>query len=120
MPGFSLLSLNTFGLPFFLGWARLRRLAQELTTFDTTVLCLQEIQQNTYVPMLRQRLRQYPYCAFESNRLAPKGGLMTVSQLPLHASHFIAFKNRGHWRGLGFGDWALNKGVLCSTLELHA
>ena len=51
MPAFSLLTLNSFGLPFFLGWRRMGILARELNQRDDTVLCLQEIQHDAYVPM---------------------------------------------------------------------
>jgi hypothetical protein len=119
MPHFSLLSLNTFGLPFFLGWSRLGRLARELTAHDTTLLCFQEIQQNAYIPLLRRLLTRYPISAFERNRLAPKGGLLTLSRVPMLADEFVPYRNRGHWRGLGFGDWALNKGVLRTVLAVE-
>jgi Endonuclease/Exonuclease/phosphatase family len=119
MPQFSLLTLNTFGLPFFLGWSRLGRLPQALSSYDTTLLCFQEIQQNAYIPLLQRLLSKYPHSAFEPNRLAPKGGLLTFSRTPLLSGQFVGFRNRGQWRSLGFGDWALNKGVLRTVLEVE-
>lgn len=119
MPQFSLLTFNTFGLPFFLGWSRLERLPQALASYDTTLLCFQEIQQNAYIPLLQRLFSHYPHYAFEPHHLAPKGGLLTFSRTPLLAEQFVGFRNRGHWRGLGFGDWALNKGVLRTMLEVE-
>lgn len=119
MPQFSLLTLNTFGLPFFLGWSRLGRLARELMSYDTNLLCFQEIQQNAYIPLLQRLLAHYSYSAFEPNRLAPKGGLLTLSRLPLLSGQFEGFRNRGYFRGLGIGDWVLNKGVLRTVVEVE-
>ncbi len=120
MSQFSLLTVNTFGLPFFLAWFRLERLANKLASYGTTVLCLQEIQQNAYVPLLRRRLPQYAYCASELNRFAPKGGLVTFSRLPLSSNQFVAYENRGRRWSTGFADWALHKGILRTEIEIEA
>ncbi len=53
MSEFSLLSLNTFGLPLYLGWERLGRMAQQLNRLSVTTICLQEIQQNAYARLVR-------------------------------------------------------------------
>ncbi len=119
MPRFSLLSVNTFGLPLFLAWVRLEHLAQMLASYGTTVLCLQEIQQNAYIPLLRRWLPQYAHLALQRNRFAPTGGLVTCSQMPLASSQFVAYQNRGRQWSAGFGDWALRKGILCSEIEIE-
>jgi endonuclease/exonuclease/phosphatase family metal-dependent hydrolase len=118
MPEFSLLSLNTFGLPLFLGWRRLGRLMRQLDHYPASAICLQEIQQNSYVPLLLAGLPDYRHHAFELNWFAPKGGLFTAARVPLSHSHFTAYQNRGHPLSAGFADWALNKGVLLSQLEI--
>lgn len=118
MSEFSLLSLNTFGLPLFLGLGRLRRMTRQLARFDAAVLCFQEIQQNAYVPLLNRSLPNYPHRAFESSFLAPKGGLFTAARMPLRTSHFVPYENRGRMLSAGFADWALNKGVLLSHIEI--
>lgn len=120
MAEFSLLSLNTFGLPLFLGLGRLLRLTRRLDHYPASVLCFQEIQQNAYVPFLARGLRDYPHLAFEFNLFAPKGGLFTAARLPLRKNHFIAYENRGRLLSPGFADWALNKGVLISALEIES
>jgi Endonuclease/Exonuclease/phosphatase family len=116
---FSLLSLNTFGLPLFLGWARLSRLMRELDQYSVSVLCFQEIHQNGYVPLLQRGLPDYPHHAFKRGVLAPKGGLFTAARVPLGANEFIGYKNRGRLFSLGFADWALKKGVLVSALRIQ-
>ena len=75
MPPFSLLSLNTFGVPFYLSTWRIKLLAAELNRLAPTVICLQEIQQSAYLLLLQNGLTAYPTRAFYRNRFAPKGGL---------------------------------------------
>lgn len=71
---FSLLSINTFGLPFYLGTSRLKRLMRILLQRPVDVLCFQEIQQNTYIPLIWREMKdQYPFFAFGSRHLVPKG-----------------------------------------------
>ncbi len=117
MSEFSLLSLNTFGLPLFLGWSRLTRLMGQLDQFPTSVVCLQEIQQNAYVPLIHRGLPQHKHHACEHNWFAPKGGLFTAARQPFLSSEFVAYENRGRALSAGIADWALNKGVLVSRLE---
>jgi endonuclease/exonuclease/phosphatase family metal-dependent hydrolase len=119
MAEFTLLSLNTFGLPLFLGLGRLTRLARMLDVYPAAVLCFQEIQQNGYVRLLRRGLPDHPHLAYESSTFAPKGGLFTASQFPAVSSHFIAYENRGRLLSAGFADWVLNKGVLVSQFQVE-
>lgn len=118
MQRFSLLTLNTFGLPLFLGWSRLSRIARELNDFAFSLICLQEIQQNAYIRLLNSALRSFLHHAYAPGLLAPKGGLYTASRLPFETSTFTAYGNRGRLLGPGFADWVLNKGVLETHLTL--
>jgi len=120
MAEFSLLSLNTFGLPLFLGLGRLMRLTRQLDRFPASVLCFQEIQQNAYVPFLKRGLPDYPHQAFETSTFAPKGGLFTAARMPMQTSQFIAYENRGRLFSAGFADWVLNKGVLVSEFMIES
>jgi endonuclease/exonuclease/phosphatase family metal-dependent hydrolase len=119
MASFSLLSLNSFGVPFYLSSSRIKRLAAELNRLAPTVMCLQEIQQNAYLPLLERSLASYPHLAYFHNRYAPKGGLFTASACPIISSIFHPFSNRGKRFSVGFADWALNKGVLIVELEIE-
>jgi endonuclease/exonuclease/phosphatase family metal-dependent hydrolase len=117
MTALSLLSLNTFGIPFYLSLGRIKRLASELNRVAPTVVCLQEIQQNVYVPLLEKHLTEYSHLASFRHRYAPKGGLFTASIFS-GTSEFHPFPNRGKPISMGFADWALYKGVLVTTLEI--
>jgi endonuclease/exonuclease/phosphatase family metal-dependent hydrolase len=123
MPGFSILSLNTFGVPFYASLGRLRRLAAEITRLAPTVICLQEIQQNAYAPLMQRCLANYSYHACFPNRLrfAPKGGLFTAAlpECRVLRSEFFPFPNQGRLLSIGFSDWWLNKGVLLVSLEFQ-
>jgi mRNA deadenylase 3'-5' endonuclease subunit Ccr4 len=118
---FSLLSLNTFGVPFYLSTGRIKHLSAELNQVAPTILCLQEIQQNTYLPLLRQGLTSYPHLTFFRNRFAPKGGLFTATSPDciVKQSEFFPYPNQGRPLSIGFSDWALNKGILLVSLEFQ-
>ena len=110
---FSLLSLNTFGLPFYLGILRLKRLMHVLRQQPVDMLCFQEIQQNAYIPLALREMRElYPFYAFEARHWAPKGGLLTLGNVAFENQSFVAYPDRGRLFSLGFADWALEKGVL--------
>jgi endonuclease/exonuclease/phosphatase family metal-dependent hydrolase len=115
---FSLLTLNSFGLPFFLGWRRMGILAGELNQRAETVICLQEIQQDVYLPVLRKRLSNFPNQCFKQNTFAPMGGLVTASRLPIIEYEFLPFPNRGKLFGIGFADYALQKGVMVTRFDV--
>jgi len=116
---FSLISLNTFGIPFFLSLGRLKRLASELEQLDPTVICLQEIQQNAYAPLLVRCLPSYPQRAIFPHVYAPKGGLGTFSRVPLIQHRFEPYLDRGLRFFITFADWALFKGVLIVHLQIN-
>lgn len=118
MSDFSLLSLNTFGLPLFLGWNRLARMMRLLDRMPVSVMCFQEIQQKAYIRLLLRNLPDFPHSAYEHSWFAPKGGLFTAGRIPLGESHFVPYANRGKPLSPGIADWALNKGVLISTFQV--
>jgi endonuclease/exonuclease/phosphatase family metal-dependent hydrolase len=115
----TVLSLNTFGVPFYLSWGRLARLVDKLEGMEPTVICLQEIQQNAYASLLVHRLPTYPYRAIFPYVFAPKGGLGTFSRLPLRGQQFELYQDRGLRWLITFSDWSLFKGVLIAILSLE-
>jgi endonuclease/exonuclease/phosphatase family metal-dependent hydrolase len=116
---FSLLSLNTFGLPFYLGLFRLKRLMRVLQQRPVDMLCFQEIQQNAYIPLVQREMQgMYPYCAFETSSWAPKGGLLSLTRAAFENERFEAYPDRGRLFSMGFADWALEKGVLRTQFQV--
>jgi len=119
MPEFSLLTINAFGLPILITWRQMANLARELNRIGTEVICLQEVQNNAYLPLLQRRLEGYPYQAFEWRGFAPKGGLFTAARSPIEKSRFYPYPNRGRFLSIGFADWALFKGILVADFEVE-
>ena len=115
---FSLLSLNTFGIPFFLSWGRLVRIAKEIERHSPTVICLQEIQQNAYKALLTRSLPTYPHQVIFPHVYAPKGGLGLYSRLPLIQQRFAHYPDRGLRFMVTIADWALLKGALIVHLQM--
>jgi endonuclease/exonuclease/phosphatase family metal-dependent hydrolase len=118
----SILTLNTFGIPFFISQARIKRMARILNQLAPTVLCLQEIQHNVYLKPLMHELPAYSNYIYRRNLIAPKGGLFTavIPHCRVVSSTFFPYPNQGHPFSIGFSDWALNKGVFLVELEAAA
>ncbi len=116
---FSLLTLNTYGVPFFLSWGRIARLAGQLDRYPVQVICLQEIQQNAYAGVISRRLKAFPHRAIAPNTFAPKGGLGIFSRIPLADYRFAAYPDRGLRWVVTFADWALYKGMLVARLAVQ-
>lgn len=121
MTALLLLTLNTFGIPFFISHRRIKRIAVILNQLAPSVICLQEIQQNVYISPLKQSLTTYSDFAYFHNLIAPKGGLFTASAptTQVMMSNFFPYPNQGHPISIGFSDWALNKGVLMVRLQVN-
>jgi endonuclease/exonuclease/phosphatase family metal-dependent hydrolase len=117
---FSILSLNTFGIPFFISQPRIKRIAEILNHCSPTVLCLQEIQQNIYLSSLMSGLPAYSNFIYHRNMIAPKGGLFTaaVPSIRVRQAKFFPYPNQGRPLSIGFSDWALNKGIQLVELEI--
>jgi endonuclease/exonuclease/phosphatase family metal-dependent hydrolase len=115
---FSLLSLNTFGLPLYLGWGRMRRMARELSRISVTAICLQEVQQNAYVALIQRGLTEYPNLLFERRLYAPRGGLVLFSRLPFAGHRFEVYQDRGAWFSISFTERLQHKGIQQANFKI--
>ena len=113
---FSLLTLNCFGgyLPYTS--RRLLTLAQELELRSENMVCLQEIQLHKYREILFKACASYPYAFHEPYFHCPKGGLLTLSRLPVTSKHFESYTERGLWYTPMLMDKLLHKGMLITKL----
>jgi len=113
---FSLLTLNCFGgyVPFTS--RRLLALAQELEQRANQVVCLQEIQLHRYQKLLVEACTSYSYPSYEPYFHCPKGGLLTLSQLPITNKSFEPYAERGLWYTPMLMDKLLHKGMLIKNL----
>ncbi len=119
MTTFSLITLNCFGVPTPTTRRRLAALARALNQREATVVCLQEVQAHNYRRLLIRACDHYPSHAFTPFMHAPKGGLLTLSRLPIEHIQFILYRERGRWWTPAIQDWILHKGVLISRMTLN-
>lgn len=113
---FSLLTLNCFGLWLPNTRRRLLALAKELEGSSYQVVCLQEIQLHRYRKVLVEGCASYSYAVFEPYIHCPKGGLLTLSRLPLTSSFFQPYEERGLWYTPMLLDRLFFKGMLITKL----
>ena len=112
---FSLVTLNCFGGYLPNTSRRLRALAQELEQRADQVVCLQEIQLYRYQKLLVKACASYSYSFHEPYFQCPKGGLLTLSRIPLTKS-FEPYVDRGLWYTPMLMDKLLYKGMLIHRL----
>jgi len=94
---FSLLTLNCFGLWLPNTRRRLLALAKELEQGAYHVVCLQEIQLHKYLKLLVDGCASYPYAYCEPYFHCPKGGLLSLSRIPIAGASFEPYAERGLW-----------------------
>jgi len=112
-----LLTLNCFGVPTPTTHARLVALARELNARDDQVICLQEVQSHVYRRLLTRACVSYPHAAYAPFVHAPKGGLLTLAQLPIMEFEFTLYRSRQVSYAPALMDWLLHKGVLATRFE---
>jgi endonuclease/exonuclease/phosphatase family metal-dependent hydrolase len=113
---FSLLTLNCFGLWLPNTRRRLLALAKVLEGSSYQILCLQEIQLHGYRRSLVEACASYPYAIFEPYVHCPKGGLLTLSRLPITSTSFEPYAARGLWYTPMLLDRLFFKGMLITRL----
>ena len=118
MPMFSLLTLNCFGAPTGSTRRRLLALGRELEQREYSVVALQEVQAHGYRKLLTDVCQSYSARAYEPFAHAPKGGLLTLSRVPIERTRFTLYRSRIISDALAIMDWMLHKGVLETQLSL--
>ena len=113
----SLLTLNCFGTPVPRARRRLRALARQLEHSTIQLVCLQEVQLVFFQRLLIQACASYPFQAFEPHLHSPKGGLVTLSRMPLATQLFETYTEQGRWYLPTAMDRFLRKGMLISSLQ---
>ncbi|HLO13530.1 MAG TPA: hypothetical protein VK206_01785, partial [Anaerolineales bacterium] len=96
---------------------RLLALAGELECRSNQVVCLQEIQLNKYQKLLVKACASYTYPFYEPYFHCPKGGLLTLSRIPIISKSFEPYRERGLWYTPMFMDKILYKGMLIQELK---
>ena len=114
---FSLLTLNCFGLWLPGTKSRLLALGKELERCPYDVVCLQEIQLHRYQRLLVKECASYSYPLHKPYFHCPKGGLLTLSRLPVTGYSFEPYMERGLWYTPMLLDRLFYKGMLMQKLE---
>lgn len=112
-----MLTLNCFGLWLPGTKRRLLALAQELERCPYDVVCLQEIQLHRYQRLLVKECGSYPYPLYEPYFHCPKGGLLTLSRIPITSHSFEPYAERGLWYTPMLLDKLFHKGMLIQKLS---
>lgn len=116
LDSFSLLTLNCFGLWLPNTRRRLKALARELEQSPYHVVCLQEIQLHKYQRLLVENCASFPYAVSEPYVHCPKGGLLTLSRIPVTRTSFEPYTERGLWFTPMLLDRLFFKGMLITRL----
>src|SRR5688572_31350034 len=111
----SLLTLNCFGTPVPRARRRLRALARQLEHSTIQLVCLQEVQLVFFQRLLIQACASYPFQAYEPHLHSPKGGLVTLSRIPLATQSFETYTEQERWYLPTAMDRFLRKGMLISS-----
>jgi endonuclease/exonuclease/phosphatase (EEP) superfamily protein YafD len=118
MASLSLLTFNTFAI---LNWDthfRVAALATELGKLGADIVCLQEIHQHYYRRMLTLATPYHVDAIHAPKRGRPRGGLLTLSRLPVVKHHYVPFVEQGRWYHLEIMDRLLDKGILVTHYEV--
>lgn len=113
----SLLTFNCFGALAPRTRRRLRALSRELERSNLQLTCLQEVQLAIYQDLLVRACASYPFQAYEPHLHCPKGGLVTLSRVPLVSQRFETYTEQGYWYLPTFMDRVLRKGMLITSLD---
>lgn len=113
----SLLTLNCFGLWLPNIKQRLLALARELERSSYQIVCLQEIQVHRYQELLVEACPSYSHAIYERYFHCPKGGLLTLSRIPITSNSFEPYQERGLWYTPMLLDRLFYKGMLITKLR---
>lgn len=118
MASLSLLTFNTFAI---LNWDtpfRVAALALELAKLEADIVCLQEIHQHLFRRTLTAATPYHVDAIHAPRRGRPRGGLLTLSRLPVIKHHYVPFTEQGRWYHFEIMDRLLNKGLLVTHYEV--
>jgi endonuclease/exonuclease/phosphatase (EEP) superfamily protein YafD len=118
MASLSLLTFNTFAI---LNWDtpfRVSALAVELCKLRADIVCLQEIHQHLFRRTLTGGTPYHVDAIHAPKRGRPRGGLLTLSSLPVLTHNYVSFEEQGRWMHFEIMDRLLDKGILVTHYEV--
>lgn len=95
---------------------RLNTAGEHLAKESADVILLQEV--NTYfaLHLLKKKLSDYPFFAYQNYLFGPRGGLVIVSKYPLNNISYSNFKKRGSWLHKSIVGHIIKNGILQAEL----
>ncbi len=118
MASFRIATFNCFGVPMPSLPRRLVALARELNDHGADVVCLQEVQFHRIRTTLQRLTTGFPHSVYEPFFHAPKGGLLTLSRLPIDTHEYVLYPKRGRRLSPTLADVILHKGALISRIRV--
>ncbi len=120
MPQLTLMTMNCLGLPVPVPGLRRRlgALGRVLAATGSNLVCLQEVGRWRHLPLLRHDEATWPHVAALAYPYAPKGGLVTLSRLPIVETNYYAFRERGRTASLHAAERYQGKGVLSTAMDV--
>lgn len=90
---FTLLTLNTFGMPILSPKLKERYalLCKQISSMSIDIANFQEVYSNLSLKRLVNGLPTFPYSVYEHNPISPKGGLVTFSKIPIKKISYTQF-----------------------------
>lgn len=115
----TLLSLNTYGVPFFSQnyKKRIFKIAQYFNNSSIDIIHLQEVFTYDHLFTLRRRLSRYPYFVYSPSVFGPKGGLVTISRWPIEKISYKTFQKRGYLFDNSIIQVVMLKGMLLTKFK---
>jgi endonuclease/exonuclease/phosphatase family metal-dependent hydrolase len=115
----SVLTMNCLGLPVPVPGLRRRLVAlgAAIAALGVDVACLQEVGRWRHLPLLRHDDTEWPYLTSFAHPYAPKGGLVTLSRLPILSNAYHTYKERGTSTSLHMTERYQAKGVQTTVLQ---
>jgi endonuclease/exonuclease/phosphatase family metal-dependent hydrolase len=116
-----MLSMNCLGLPVPLPGLRRRlsALGKAIIESEADIACLQEVWRWRHVPLLRYDEEAWSHAVAVPHPYAPKGGLVTLSRLPVVDMEYHVFQERGSVASLHATERHQAKGVLKTVLRFN-
>lgn len=119
MSTISLLTLNILGLPFKVDsyTLRVQALASYCVKNTIDIVNLQEVVTYAQVYILKKAFKEYNYFVYKKAVIGPKGGLVTVSKVPLTFFDYKPFTKHTLRPSRSMVEGLIQKGMLISQLD---
>ncbi|HSA83535.1 MAG TPA: endonuclease/exonuclease/phosphatase family protein [Patescibacteria group bacterium] len=96
---------------------RVKTIGDHLAKESADIIMLQEVHTYFVLRMLKKKLSQYPYVAYQPSWFGAKGGLVIFSKHPLEQVSYINYKKRGSFFNKSFVTRLIQNGILTAEIK---